>query len=387
MPTPPTRYHALDALRGTMMLLGIYLHAAVAYDVDGGWPWKQAELTRLLGPSMAFIHVFRMPLFYAMAGFFAVLLVERRGLAAAAANRVRRILLPFVLGWLVIFPMVAFLVMAGRFGIARAPGVFATGRFLGQLHPLHLWFLEYLVVLYALGGAALLLLRRLPGWLRAAGDRAFRTVAGAWWGPFALAVPSFLVLLAMPRAELQDPPGFLPLGRIVLAYAIPFGFGAMLYRHADLLGVLRRRAWVNLALACLALVFYLGVLRLPVSLGWLWYARRIEHSWALWLLVFGVTGAFLRCLDRPNATLRYLCDSSYFLYLAHMPMLIALQLLLVPLPWPPVAKAAVALLAATGALLVIYHWLVRPTALGAALNGRRVQRTGSAAGVARPSRA
>ena len=91
-----------------MMLLGIYLHAAVAYDVDGGWPWKQAVLTHSLGRSMAFIHIFRMPLFYVMAGFFLALLVERRGTLEAARNRAKRILLPFVLGWLVVFPVVAF---------------------------------------------------------------------------------------------------------------------------------------------------------------------------------------------------------------------------------------------------------------------------------------
>ena len=39
------RYHSLDALRGVMMLLGIYLHAAVAYSEHGNWPWKDGSTT------------------------------------------------------------------------------------------------------------------------------------------------------------------------------------------------------------------------------------------------------------------------------------------------------------------------------------------------------
>ena len=67
------RFHALDALRAAMMFLGIYLHAVVAYSPNGGWPWKQAAQTRLLDGSISVIHVFRMPIFYAMAGFFTAL--------------------------------------------------------------------------------------------------------------------------------------------------------------------------------------------------------------------------------------------------------------------------------------------------------------------------
>src|SRR5258708_8343411 len=64
------RFHALDALRAAMMFLGIYLHAVVAYSPSGGWPWRQTELTRTLDWSLSLIHLLRMPIFYAMPGFF-----------------------------------------------------------------------------------------------------------------------------------------------------------------------------------------------------------------------------------------------------------------------------------------------------------------------------
>ena len=57
-----------------MMLSGIYLHVVVAYSTTGGWPYKQAQLISSLNWSLGLIHIFRMPIFYVMAGFFGALL-------------------------------------------------------------------------------------------------------------------------------------------------------------------------------------------------------------------------------------------------------------------------------------------------------------------------
>jgi glucans biosynthesis protein C len=92
---------------------------------------------------------------------------------------------------------------------------------------------------------------------------------------------------------------------------------------------------------------------------------------ALWLLIFAVTGLFLRYLGGHSALGRYLCDSSYFLYLAHMPALIAFQLLLRDVPLPPLAKMPLALVGTIAVLLPLYRYGVRPTFVGAVLNGRR----------------
>ncbi|HYS93368.1 MAG TPA: acyltransferase family protein [Candidatus Acidoferrales bacterium] len=106
-PMATGRYHSLDALRGAMMLLGIYLHATVAYSRYGSWPWKDGSTTGLFDVSLGLIHVFRMPVFYCIAGFFGALLLEQRGAVGFLRNRAVRILLPFAVGWAVLFPLVA----------------------------------------------------------------------------------------------------------------------------------------------------------------------------------------------------------------------------------------------------------------------------------------
>src|SRR3982751_3507254 len=121
------RYHALDSLRAVMMLLGIYLHVVVAYSNSGGWPYKQKELISSLNWSLSLIHTFRMPLFYVMAGFFGALLYDRRGLREFLENRMKRVLLPFIGAWLILFALIFGMVAALNSGRPAATGVFSTG--------------------------------------------------------------------------------------------------------------------------------------------------------------------------------------------------------------------------------------------------------------------
>ncbi|MEO1598725.1 MAG: acyltransferase family protein, partial [Planctomycetota bacterium] len=98
------RRHDLDALRAGAMLLGIVLHAALSYTgipiwptVDDAWP-PFMEIHNI-------IHGFRMPLFFLLSGFFTAMLWKRRGLGGLLIHRVKRILLPLVVGMFTIIPL------------------------------------------------------------------------------------------------------------------------------------------------------------------------------------------------------------------------------------------------------------------------------------------
>lgn len=371
-PSTVSRYHALDALRAAMMFLGIYLHAVVAYSPSGGWPYKQAELTTSLDFSISLIHVFRMPIFYVMAGFFAALLLQRYGFRRAADNRFWRIVVPFVVGWIILFPLVVLLGGIGRRGLDPTLDFILSGRFLAYAHPMHLWFLEYLIVLYVLAAVAVVAIPiLLPATVRTRLMGVFRWAVQSLWAPLIFAVPSFLAMLLMKHPWLEDPPSFVPVARIVIAYAIPFAFGWLLYLNADLLDTLSRRAWLYAALAVVASLAYLVRFAIPLDREVAFYLARALHSVALWLLIFSVTGLFLRYLGGHSALRRYLCDSSYFLYLAHMPVIMAFQLLLKDVPLSPLAKIVLVLTATIAVLLPLYRYAVRPTFVGAVLNGRR----------------
>jgi peptidoglycan/LPS O-acetylase OafA/YrhL len=336
----------MDSMRATMMLLGIYLHVVVGYSGNGHWPYIDAHPTPVLDWSLGVIHAFRMPAFFAMAGFFGALLWDRRGPASFAANRAKRIVVPFILFWALLFPVIA--------------GVIArNGEPLKRLHPLHLWFLEYLILLYVIGaaGAALPRLEFL--------HRAFRQALRQPYAPAIFALFSWPPLIAM-RGTLKDCDGFRPDWLILSAYVVPFAFGWLLYSNRDLLPRFEKHVWIYLVLAFPA--FYVYGTTSPRAHPFLKAAGNVLLCW---LLIFAVLGLFLRFANRPSVRWRYLSDSSYWLYILHMPVVVGFQLAFRDVPLPALAKVPIVLALSVAALLASYHLLVRRSWVGVLLNGRR----------------
>ena len=94
---PADRLHALDAVRAYALLLGVVLHGAAAF--LAGFPMPILLDTPSDGAPVIYyvIHMFRMSAFFLIAGFFARVLVERRGVKAFVKDRAKRVALPLVL--------------------------------------------------------------------------------------------------------------------------------------------------------------------------------------------------------------------------------------------------------------------------------------------------
>lgn len=82
----------------------------------------------------------------------------------------------------------------------------------------------------------------------------------------------------------------------------------------------------------------------------------------MWLTVLCLL-AGRRWLARPNAVLRYLAQAAYWTYLAHLPLLFALQYLLMDRAWPWPLKYLAAVAGTLAACLLSYQVLVRHTGL------------------------
>ncbi len=121
-PTTPAfpRRHDLDALRAVAMLLGIALHAALAYMPlpEGGWPVQDAHQNDAFAVFLAVVHGFRMPLFFLISGFFTAMMWRKRGVKSLLVNRFKRIFLPLAIGMFTLVPAVWIVSIAA--GIAGA---------------------------------------------------------------------------------------------------------------------------------------------------------------------------------------------------------------------------------------------------------------------------
>lgn len=89
------------------MFLGVVLHASIAYKANPvfGWPRDFSYNNVVFDYLYHFIHLFRMELFFAIAGFFTHFLILKIGPGEFAAHRFKRIVIPFVLSTIVLVPL------------------------------------------------------------------------------------------------------------------------------------------------------------------------------------------------------------------------------------------------------------------------------------------
>lgn len=384
------RFHALDAARGIALLLGIVLHATMSFFLP--IPGRDVSQSTTLGITFYVIHVFRMSVFYLIAGFFAHMVFHRRGARMFIKDRAKRILAPMTVGWVVLAPpTIATVIWGLRRSFPNGPpeGVAATMAPKG--FPLtHLWFLYYLCIFYVLAlalRAGFIALFDRSGGVRARIDAIIRAVLPSYTAPVLLAAPLFAVLyfnagwlvwFGIPAPET----GFAPQLPAMVGFGTAFMLGWLMHRQTELLGVWREQWVVNLAVAgcltvlCLALVGPTPSANLFTIEGPVWsrFVYTASYTASIWYWTFGLIGAALQFCSDASPTRRYLADSSYWLYLAHLPIVFGLQVLMMDWPLYWAVKFPLIIAITLGVLLASYHYLVRPTFVGEILNGRKYPR-------------
>ena len=387
------RLHALDAVRGFALLLGIVFHAGFSFlpgMFPGIWAMVDVSPSTTIAVVLFTSHIFRMSLFFFMAGFFGRMMFHRKGPRGFLRDRLKRVLVPLVVGWVVLFPSIAAVWVWGitkTFGGALpAPPANLPPPPPGAFPLTHLWFLYYLLVIYTIAVAARGAIAALDrsGRLRLGVDvvvqRMVRSGAGALLlgAPIAVALyfrANWIAWFGVPTPDQSVIPQIASL----VAYGTAFGFGWLLQRQADLLQVWRRQWPGHLAVAivttstCLLLVGATPLLA-PAAPGLKMFGYALSYTVAIWSWVFAITGIALRFLSRESRVRRYIADSSYWLYLVHLPVVAALQVLVGHLPWHWAIKFPLILVASFAILFASYHAFVRFTFIGGLLNGRRYDR-------------
>jgi peptidoglycan/LPS O-acetylase OafA/YrhL len=85
---------------------------------------------------------------------------------------------------------------------------------------------------------------------------------------------------------------------------------------------------------------------------------------------------FSRFFRHGSFAIRYVSDSSYWLYLVHLPLILVAQRALRLWDMPAIVKFSLICALVTAVLLVTYQALVRYSWLGSMLNGPRRRATG-----------
>ena len=89
-----------------------------------------------------------------------------------------------------------------------------------------------------------------------------------------------------------------------------------------------------------------------------------------WLMIAGVISLASILLNTSRRWIRFVSDSAYWLYLAHLPLVLIGQRWLQDVNWPIGLEFLLLVSTLTVVLLISYRWLIRPTPIGWLLNGR-----------------
>jgi peptidoglycan/LPS O-acetylase OafA/YrhL len=393
MQLPPSekRFYALDALRASALLLGVVFHSVLAYVMQPG-EWAIGTLQTNM-PLWWFVHTshgFRMEVFFLLSGFYACLVIQKRGTASFLRNRAIRIALVFIL---LLYPMkllVSIPWISGglKTGWMKMPSDAANidltrlaidGFFLEtwpNINLVHLWFLYYLAWISVIFVAIRWLIMKLTraDSLQLKMERGFYKLLSSNLAPLWIALPVVPVLALTPRYILESPDSSLVLDpAALLIYGFFFTIGWWLRKRSELLDIFAKRWKVLISLSVIAssFAFYCELQRVTVGGGaeLMWMAS-IANAFTLSLAVLGWIGFFVSVFNNPSPITRYIADSSYWVYLIHLPIIITLQVMVSD--WSSVVAKILFINVVTFAITMLsYEYLVRYTWIGRWLNGQR----------------
>ena len=386
-----SRFHGLDALRGISMILGIVLHAALPYVPDMPveiWPTDKKS-SNLIGIIFQFIHIWRMPLFFILAGFFANLVISRKSWRYWWKNRLLRIALPILC-----FSPLMSLTLPWIFNYGRTEEITFIYSNIGQ--PWHLWFLWQLLIFvvitiifsipYVFVQASMRLLgKKRMVFIKLSVHRLKSLFTSI------LFKPRFPILLILLCGILNIPTW----GELIfnpVASSLYFTFGYSLYRNSTLFLFLQEK-WVYYLISGMVIfsMYTILILLKSQTLGVDIYGdnisiadqKQISDLINLSLYAFkiicsiliplGLIGLAEKFFNSYNPKLRFISDGAYWIYLIHLPIVSFITFYLFKFEAVPTEiKFLTAIVTTSLICLTTYKYFVRSTLIGILLNGKRV---------------
>jgi peptidoglycan/LPS O-acetylase OafA/YrhL len=397
------RFHGLDALRGFALVLGVFLHATLSFIPEfryTGWPIIDTSSSTSLGLVFFVIHLFRMPVFFLLAGFFGRMQFGRLESKRFIKDRTKRILLPLLFGTFVIAPINVVLIAVVVMPSLKEPIVnLLPNRDIVSVPLAHLWFLWILYWFYLLflAGRAVYnaMLRDKASSVSDAVERVVSWICARKLEAVVLSFPVALALVTFDQWHLWEGvpspnTDLVPQLPSAVSYSVAFAFGWFLQKNTSVMFVWRKwwggylvaAVLVTAAIAVLgdvvpsdSVVMVNGAPEFTALTGTTKLLCALGYGLASWLWIIGLVGLALRFWSGYSAWRRYLADSSYWLYIIHLPLVMALQEVVADWPMHWSLKYVLILAVTLPLLLLSYRYLVRPTWVGAMLNGKRQPRS------------
>lgn len=387
------RLHALDNLRAILALLGIPFHVAfllfLSYN-PASFDHYSFQLNQLIisAPSQYsfvffsafFIHIFRMPTFFLLAGFFAHLLYEKAGTQHFLKNRLMRIGLPllFFMLWLIPSYLNTVLLLAAKQKIHTDFSTVFIQVIKQHYHDGDLfryfnntrefWFLYDLLWFYLFTLALIFIKSTLL--CNSASKQKFNQNLQKiilsnkifFWFPILCS----LLLFGSKSWYANLDTSLIPTFPLLLFYSFWYFLGWWLWLHKQDFIWFGQQAWLKLIIA---LALYPGYL-----ISYFYFINKenllaqyftiVLYCLIMTMSIFAVLGLTWRYLNRAQFILKYISEAAYWIYLVQMPILLVLMPMLALTKQNFYSQFLVATLGCMLICVITYHIFVRYTWLG-----------------------
>ena len=411
------RYHGLDFVRASAMLLGLVIHTSICFTTDSlRAPFASGNYQGDIINDFAcnFIHLFRMQLFFILAGFFANLVIKRKGLNYIFKERFRRIILPFLVGIFIFMPINFLVCNINGFYSSTLDGLSIYESFKSlllwgafsdrEIYPMigfiHFWFVYYLIIFYVIHFAFLALSKKIKFTKT---NRLFSKIFDfifRYKSAFLL-----LPLITFPIHYSLNNPLFPPTQFNVninelFYYFVCYSFGALLFNNIILLKRISDNSLLYFII-CIPIFLFIhdptsNLIRSPSVIADItnWklfelnlYMEGIFHSGiekvfivyarclACWGLCLSFIGLAHRFLNKENKYIRYFSDSAYWAYWIHVIITFGLSRFVQPINWlNSLTRSYLVLVLSTIIIYWSYNKFIRYTFLGDYFMGKRKSR-------------
>jgi glucan biosynthesis protein C len=348
-----SREHHWDALRAFLMIVGIPYHVAMAYRANDVWIVNAREGDLFFTGMAAIIHLFRMPAFFVIAGYFAAVLLARRAPQEWLKNRLTRLGLPFLACLLTFNPLLNLFCELSNFHLWGALASWEKNSLVsGGYWVRHLWFIIVLLYLCTIAAALCKIAPRMAGakvpprtdaWLARNMPIAvlgIGCIIGAWQ---AGAIETFYIV----GLATNIPQEILRLDQLI-TYTPWFALGWFICRAPQFREALHRPSLLMIGTAVLSTLLYLQVGKLVHPM-----TERFIGTIAAITMTQMLIATFKRFANKPHKAVQALVSGAFVIYLVHLPITAGLVVAGQHVAMPVILKGALVM-----ALTLALSWVV-----------------------------
>lgn len=326
----------LDNIRNFANALRMGIHAGVPYMVTISDMWPVNDKGNWTFDFIIFeAHLFVMELFFLVAGFMFAMQFSQKKRSDFIKNRMRRIVIPFLLGLIIFVPFILSL-----FGLSKYPSYqwmnadiilqsFKDGIHLGMQNFFptgHLWFLYYLILFYVLtiiiGTKYYAVLSKIS------------LISFIVLGCFV----SFVSMFFTEKWIIENPLTLIPESTSFFHFLFFFIGGQLLYMNTK---TTRIEAYAgSILISGLAI----GLLAAYCQLYYenpqhpfyaeIKYLARASYAISSYLLTYSCWFFIKKYFSKTTPQTQYFANASYWIYLVNMPIAMLFHLLILPLNIP-----------------------------------------------------